>query len=98
MAEKKFPQGVFAKVVNTQHGTITKISINKKQFIEYLQKTDDNEVYINLDVLKRPNPTERSTHYVVVDDWKPTPKNVMSDSVTPSEPKTQEDEFFGFAQ
>jgi hypothetical protein len=85
MSEKKFPNGVFAKVVNTAHGSITKISIKKKEFIEYLNGLDDDNLYLNLDVLKRPNPTDKQTHYVVVDEWKPTSKqddkkNVVSDN------------------
>lgn len=70
MSEKKFPNGVFAKVVNTAHGSITKISIKKKEFIEYLNGLEDDSLYLNLDVLKRPKPTDKQTHYVVVDDWK----------------------------
>lgn len=53
MSEKKFPNGVFAKVVNTAHGSITKISIKKKEFIEYLNGLEDDSLYLNLDVLKR---------------------------------------------
>ena len=79
--EKKkvvFPNGIFVKVVNTAHGSITKLSIKKKEFIEYLNTLeDDSSEYLNLDVLKRPNPTEKSTHYIVVDEWKPTPREAV---------------------
>lgn len=71
MSEKKFPNGVFAKVVNTAHGSITKISIKKKEFIEYLNGLEDDSLYLNLDVLKRVRINDdKYTHYVVVDDWK----------------------------
>lgn len=81
MSEKKFPNGVFAKVVNTTHGSITKISIKKKEFIEYLNGLEDDSLYLNLDVLKRPKPTDKLTHYVVVDEWKKSTKeDVKSDN------------------
>jgi hypothetical protein len=81
MSEKKFPNGVFVKVVNTTHGSITKISIKKKEFIEYLNGLEDDSLYLNLDILKRPKPTDKLTHYVVVDEWKKSNKeDVKSDN------------------
>lgn len=94
MAEKKFPKGIYGKVVNTPNGTITKVSINKQQFIDYLQSTDENETYLNLDILKRANPTDKQTHYVVVDEWKPTPKTEVS--VETEKQTSQEDDLFAF--
>ncbi len=82
MAEKKFPTGIYAKVVSTQHGIITKISVKKKAFIEYLQSLDENEEYLNLDVLKSQNPEAKNPFYIVVDEWKPKPKDVDTTSNT----------------
>jgi hypothetical protein len=96
MAEKKdlkFPKGIFAKVIRTQKGDITKISVKKKEFIEYLQSLPDDNEYLNLDVLKRSNPTEKQTHYVVVDDWKPEPKT----DAPSTNSKAQEENEFDFA-
>ncbi len=97
-SEKKFPKGIFTKVISTTHGTITKLNINKKQFIEYLQSLDSNDEYLKLDILKRPNPTEKSTHYIVVDDWKPTPKETPKEVDAPKkdDTKTQEEDIFNF--
>jgi hypothetical protein len=78
MSDKKFPKGIYPKVVNTSMGTITKISIKKKEFIDYLNSLDEKELYLNLDIIKRPVPTEKSTHYIVVDEWKPKPKEVST--------------------
>jgi hypothetical protein len=93
-SEKKFPKGIFPKVVSTTHGTITKLNINKQQFIEYLQSLPNDEKYLKLDILKRPNPTEDSTHYIVVDDWKPTPKETVAPKS--DDAKKQEDDIFNF--
>lgn len=92
MSEKKynFPAGVFVKVVNTKCGNITKLSINKKKFIEYVQGIEDDDEYLKLDILKRPNPTEKQTHYVVVDDWRPSTKEKSSETI---DKKIEEDLF-----
>lgn len=99
MSDQKFPLGIFPKVVNTKIGEITKLSIRKKQFIEYLQSLDENEEYLNLDILKRKNPTEKSTHYIVVDDWKPKSKESDVNN-TPSTPtdnlSSNEEELLNF--
>lgn len=96
MAEKKelkFPKGIFARVVRTQNGDITKLSVRKKEFIEYLQSLPDDSDFLNLDVLKRANPTEKQTHYVVVDEWKPEPKT----DAPKTDSKEQEENEFDFA-
>ena len=95
MSDKKFPKGIFPKVVNTKTGTITKLAIKKKEFIEYLNSLDENDLYLNLDILKRPNPTEKSTHYIVVDEWKPTPKEVINTPLDVNVTKSEKDELFG---
>jgi len=91
---KSFPKGIFPKVVETKIGTVTKLGIKKKEFIEYLQTLDEKEEFLNLDIVKMMKPTGKQTHYIVVDDWKPTPKNETLE--TPTEKNVDEDELFNF--
>lgn len=98
MAEKKdlkFPKGIFGKIINTQKGTIGKVSIRKKEFIEYLQSLPDDSEYLNLDILKRTNPTDKQTHYITVDEWKPTLK--VSENTNNNTSSKEEDDLFDFA-
>ncbi len=98
MAEKKdlkFPKGIFGKIINTQKGTIGKVSIRKKEFIEYLQSLPEDGEYLNLDILKRTNPTDKQTHYITIDEWKPTPK-VSENTTTDTTASKEEDELFDF--
>ena len=62
-----------AKIVKTQHGDLTKISMHKddiNNIVKYMKS--ENSDWINLVVKEKKNKVEgKSTHYLEVDTWKP---------------------------
>jgi len=66
-----------AKIVPTKFGDLTKISFSQKD-IDTLQANVSNG-WINLVVKEKQNKQEgKATHYLEVDQWKPTPANGLT--------------------
>ena len=65
-----------AKIVNTQYGDMTKILLHKddvNKIVKYMKANDSD--FINIDIKEKQNKVEgKSTHYLEVDQWKPTPQ------------------------
>lgn len=62
-----------AKIVKTQHGDLTKISMSKddiNKIVTYMKQEKSD--WINLVMKEKKNPVEgKPTHYLEVDTWKP---------------------------
>lgn len=82
------------KEIETQYGKMLKLSLNKGD-IQKLQENMDGD-WINLSVHQRREPSERgSTHYMVVDTWKPdASKDQGSQPATASDLHTDESLLF----
>ena len=78
-----FPKGLFAKKPNDNAPKFlkSKISVKRKEFIEYLEsKTDE---WLNFDVLESKDQTK---HYLKQDTWKPTQaKTEVSQDINPED-------------
>ena len=70
MSDIEFADGFYAKEPhpNAPDFVKAKVSIQRKEFIEWLEKQDDE--YINLDILEAKS---TGNWYAKVDRWKPTP-------------------------
>lgn len=63
-----------AKIINTTHGELTKVSFNKDDINKMVahMKSEKSD-WINLVVKRKQTPIEgKPTHYLEVDTWKPT--------------------------
>ena len=69
MSEKVFCGN--GKIINTKFGEMTKISFSKKDLETMLANLDNG--WINTVLKEKKNKVEgKPTHYLEVDDWKPT--------------------------
>lgn len=66
MANKTFAQGVIIKEIETQYGSIKKISIKVDEFKEFMD-TYDKSWWINLDMQK----WKAGKYYMALNEWKP---------------------------
>lgn len=66
MTEKKFVDGLFVDVKETQYGEIIKLSIKKEQFIDYLMVNVNDAGYVNIDILTN----KEGKKYAVLNDYK----------------------------
>jgi len=71
--EKKYAKGIFANERQTQYGSLMNIDIQAKEFIEFVKENTNDKGYCKLTVMKAKEGSKNS-HYVVLNDWKPTPK------------------------
>lgn len=66
-----------ARVINTQYGELTKVSFHKddiNKIVKYMK--DNNSEWANLVVKEKREKVEgKPTHYLEVDEWKPTPRD-----------------------
>lgn len=70
MSTKDFVKGIFAKRHAKAPGfVVCSLSVNPEMFVDFLKK--QKEQYVNMQVLMA---KDGKNMYVVVDDWKPTPK------------------------
>jgi hypothetical protein len=78
-----------ARIVNTQYGDMTKISLHKddiNKIVKYMKENDSD--WINLDVKEKREKVEgKATHYLEVDQWKPSQQNN-----TPPPPEEESDD------
>lgn len=88
MAEKIYCGS--ARVINTQYGELTKVSFHKddvNKIVKYMK--DNNSDWANLVVKeKREKADGKPTHYLEIDEWKPTTQS----ETTPPPPEPQTDE------
>ena len=69
-----------------------KLSGNAEKVISEIQKHTNEKGYFNFELCKRKDPGKYGeTHYVKVDDWKPTPKATVSDAANEVPMKDSED-------
>ena len=79
MSEKQFCGN--AKIIETQYGSLTKVSFSKKD-LEVLQRNLENG-WVNAVIKEKMNKQEgKPTHYLQVDNWKPEPKAEQSAPAT----------------
>jgi len=68
MSEKKYLNGVFVKEKQVKDFTVLKCSIKLEDLKEFVNDSG----YVNFDLLKRKEASEKGiTHYAVLDEWKP---------------------------
>jgi hypothetical protein len=64
-----------AKIVKTQFGEMTKISLHKddiNKIVKFMK--EGNLDWCNIVIKEKQNKTDgKPTHYLEIDDWKPTP-------------------------
>ena len=73
-----------ARVINTQYGELTKVSFHKDDINKIVRWMKDNQSdWANLVVKEKREKTEgKPTHYLEVDEWKPTQSNVVSNEAS----------------
>jgi len=74
MSEKIYINGIIVKERQTGFGSVIGVNIKVSEFIEELKKHSDKD-WVNLNISPRKTPTDKQTHSVSVDTWKPTPSN-----------------------
>ena len=62
-----FVQGLFVNQVETQYGTIDKLSFKADQFIEYLNANKNDKGYVNIDLLSKRD----GGKYAKLNEYKP---------------------------
>lgn len=68
-----------------------KLSGNAEKVIAEIQKHTNEKGYFNFELCKRKEPGKYGeTHYVKVDEWKPTPKATVSDAASEVKVKSNE--------
>ena len=61
------------KVVKTQYGDLTKISFSKTDLEKLIGLADQNKGWVNLVLKEKKDKVEgKPTHYLEVDNWKPS--------------------------
>ena len=91
MSEKKYVKGVYLK--KGKFGL--KMSINVEKFCDEIKRMQNEKGFINVDIneLKQVDKFN-NTHYMVVDEWKPsTPTGGLTNGNVP-QPETEEDLLF----
>ena len=80
-----------AKVINTQYGELTKVSFHKddiNKIVKYMK--DNSSDWANLVVKEKREKVEgKPTHYLEVDEWKPTQQETPP---LPPEPEPEVDD------
>lgn len=78
-----------ARVINTQYGELTKVSFHKDDINKIVKwmKADGGD-WANLVIKEKREKVEgKPTHYLEIDEWKPTPQNEPTQNIPP-EPAT----------
>jgi len=93
MSEKKYCGS--ARVITTQYGDLTKISLHKDDINTIVKwMKENNSEWINFAVKeKREKIKGKPTHYCEIDEWKPEPQqnNTQPQSNDSSEPEPEDD-------
>ena len=82
------------KIISTQHGPLTKISMSKddiNKMVTYMR--DNNLDWINLNFKEKKNKVEgKASHYLEVDQWKPDQNSTPAPQTEQAPPLTAEDD------
>lgn len=80
-----------ARIVSTQYGELTKISLSKEDINKMVAHMKGEKLeWINLVVKPKQSPQPgKPTHYLEVDTWKPTPKEEQPAQQHASQAKPQ---------
>lgn len=71
MVEQKLYCGN-GKMIETKIGKVMKFSLSPKDIEQINMYAQSNKGWVNLDILKRKEPSEKgTTHYGVISTWKP---------------------------
>lgn len=85
MEEKIYSKGIYFKEVETKFGEILKLSVNVKDFTEFLKANQNEKGYVNIDVLPRKQAGKYGdTHYAVLNTYKK--KEVVQEEETDDAP------------
>ena len=57
----------------TKHGPMHKLSFSRKDIAALVAQLGQGE-WVNADMFRRREPKDGVTHYLVIDTWKPTPR------------------------
>lgn len=71
MSEKIYINGIIVKERQTGFGSVIGVNIKVSEFKAELDKHSDND-WVRLEISPRKTPTDKQTHSVSVDTWKPT--------------------------
>jgi hypothetical protein len=86
-----------ARVINTQYGEMTKLSLHKDDINKIVKYMKDEKVdWINIVVKEKQNKVDgKPTHYLEVDTYKPTPSATPTPETTVANNATTEDDGSG---
>ena len=73
MSEKIYINGIIVKERQTNFGPVIGVNIKVSEFIAEIAKHGEND-WVRLEISPRKTPTDKQTHSVSLDTWKPTPK------------------------
>jgi hypothetical protein len=80
-----------AKLVTTKFGEMTKVSFNRTDLEKLTKYLNDNDTeWINLVIKEKKEKVEgKPTHYLQVDEWKPTGQQTEKKQYNPTVAKNQ---------